>query len=371
MKRLLALTWKELLQLKRDPISMKLIVVMPVMQLVIFGYAINYDVKHLKTVVLDESRSYESRELVAKMDATDYFDIIGRVDSFDELQQVIDSAHASVGLVIDRDFGKDQHRGAPAKALLIVNASDSTTSNQAMSIASGITNGISVRTLQNRSGWNAGAMPIDMRVRPWYNPELKTSNFIVPGLIIIVLTFTLIQFTANGIVKERELGTLEQLQVTPITRTELIVGKILPFILIGYVQLTLLVIMMGWLFDVHIAGSVVALYVLAGLYIAAVLGLGILLSTIAQTQTQATQMSMMIGLPVILLSGYIFPIEGMPVFFQWLTWLIPARSAIDIVRGLVLRGATAAQLWEPIALLALYTTAIVSLAVMRFKKTAA
>src|SRR5688572_22593241 len=147
MKRLMALTWKELLQLKRDPISMRLIVLMPIMQLVIFGYAINYDVKHLTTVVMDESRSFESRELVAKTDATDYFDIIGRVDSFDQMQQAIDSAHAAVGLVIDRDFGKNRHRGAPAEALLVVNASDSTTSTQAMSIASGIANGISMQVL--------------------------------------------------------------------------------------------------------------------------------------------------------------------------------------------------------------------------------
>src|SRR5262245_14959998 len=137
MKRLLALTWKELLQLKRDPLSLRILIMMPVMQLLIFGYAINYDVKHLPTVVMDESRSFESRELVAKMDATDYFDIVGRVDSFKDLQQAIDSAHATVGLVIDRNFGKDRHRGAPAEALLIVNASDSTTSNQATSIVSG------------------------------------------------------------------------------------------------------------------------------------------------------------------------------------------------------------------------------------------
>jgi ABC-2 type transport system permease protein len=200
MKRLMALTWKELLQLKRDPISMRLIVLMPIMQLVIFGYAINYDVKHLTTVVLDESRSFESRELVAKMDATDYFDIVGRVDSFDELERAIDSAQASVGLIVDRDFGKDRHRGAPASALLIVNASDSTTSNQAMSIVNGIAGGISIRTLRQQAGWGANALPIDLRMRPWYNPELKTSNFIIPGLIIVVLTFTLIQFTANSVV---------------------------------------------------------------------------------------------------------------------------------------------------------------------------
>ena len=371
MKRLLALTWKELLQLKRDHISLRIIVLMPIAQLVIFGYAINYDVKHLTTVVLDESRSYESRELVAKMDATDYFDIVGRVDSFGELERAIDSAQASVGIVVDRNFGRDRHRGAPAQALLIVNASDSTTSTQAMSIVNGIAGGMSLRTLRHRADWDAAALPVDLRVRPWYNPELRTANFIIPGLIIVVLTFTLINFTANSVVKERELGTLEQLQVTPITRAQLIVGKIVPFVLIGYVQLTLLVVAMKWLFDVRTEGSVAALYLLVGLYIAAVLGLGILLSTIAQTQTQATQLSMMFLLPFVFLSGYIFPIGGMPVFFQWITYLVPAKYAIDIVRGIVLRGATMVELWEPIAALGGYTILIVGLAVLRFKKTAA
>src|SRR5262249_49012407 len=156
--------------------------------------------------------------------------------------------------------------------------SDSTTSNQAMNIVSGIASGISIKLLEQRAGWDAPGRPIDVRVRPWYNPEMRTANFIIPGLIAIVLTFTLVQFTAISIVKDRELGTLEQLQVTPITRAELIVGKILPFVLIGYVQTALMVIMMGWLFGVHTQGSVGALYILTGLYIAGVLGLGILIS---------------------------------------------------------------------------------------------
>src|SRR5262245_32600701 len=363
MRRLIALTWKELLQIKRDPMTMKMIVMVPVMQLLIFGYAINYDVKHMTTVVMDESRTYESRELVDKMQATGYFDIIGRVDSYQELRTSIDSAKALVGLVIDRDFGKDSHRGTPAKAFLIVNASDSTTSNQATGIVSGIASGISLKVLSTKAGWKSHTTPVDLRIRPWYNPELRTADFIIPGLIAIVLTFTLVQFTAISVVKERELGTLEQLQVTPITRTQLIVGKILPFVLIGYVQLTLLVLTMAWLFDIHIVGSVAALYIFTGLFIAAVLGLGILLSTIAQTQTQATQLSMMILLPFVFLSGFIFPIGGMPTFFQWLTLLVPANYAVQIIRGLVLRGATVAQLWEPIAWLSLYTVAIVGLAV--------
>jgi len=370
MKRLLALAWKELLQIGRDPMTMKMIVGVPVMQLIIFGYAINYDVKHMQTVVMDESRSFESRELVAKMQATGYFDIAGRVDSYSQLQTSLDSAHAMVGLVIDRDFGKDSHRGAPARALLIVNASDSTTSNQAMGIVSGIANGISLGALAYRAGWKAPGGPVDVRIRPWYNPELRTADFIIPGLVAIVLTFTLVQFTAISIVKERELGTLEQLQVTPITRTQLILGKILPFLLIGYVQTVLMVVMMGWLFDVHPQGSLAALYLLTGLYIAAVLGLGILISTIAQTQMQASSMSMMLVMPFVFLSGYVFPIGGMPPIFQWLTALIPANYAIQILRGIVLRGATMRDLREPIFYLSLYTVAIIGLAVARFKKTA-
>ncbi len=371
MKRLLALTWKEFLQLKRDAITLRMIVVVPILQTLIFGYAINYDVKHLKTVVLDEARSYESRELVAKMTATEYFDVLGYVGSLRQLQEQIDSARASVGLVIDRNFGKDIHRGAPARALLIVNASDTTTASQAMSIASGIANGLTIQILARRAGWTAAALPVDVRVRPWYNPDLKTASFIIPGLIAIILTFTLIQFTASAIVRERERGTLEQLQVTPATRTEIILGKIFPFTLIGYVQLTMTILLMRFLFGIPIQGSVAELYVVGFLFIAAVLGLGMLISTVAKTQMQAMQMSTFFLLPFVFLSGYVFPIDGMPKIFQYISRIIPARYFIEVLRGIILRGAPLADLWEPIAWLTFYTVLIIGLAVARFKKTAA
>ncbi len=167
MTRLIALARKEFIQLRRDPMTLKMIAVVPILQLLIFGYAINYDVKHLKTVVLDESRSYHSRELVAKMVASEYFSVVGRVDSLGELRREVDSARAAVGLVIDRDYGKDRHRGAPARALLIVNASDSTTANQAMSIASGIGSGLSMQTLGQQAKWRGAGAPVDIRLRPW------------------------------------------------------------------------------------------------------------------------------------------------------------------------------------------------------------
>ncbi len=369
MNRLLALMRKEFLQLRRDTITLRMMVFIPVMQTFIFGYAINYDVKHLKTIVLDEDRSFDSRELVAKMAASQYFDVVGSVSSFDELRREMDEGRVSSALVIDRDYGESRRRGVPARALLIVNASDTTTSTQAMSIAAGISNQLSVQTLARRAGWKEAALPVDLRVRPWYNPDLRTATFIIPGLIAIILTFTLIPFTAIAIVRERERGTLEQLQVTPVTRLEIILGKLFPFILIGVFQLTLIIALMVFLFRVPIAGSVLQLYVSGLVFMAAVLGLGMLVSTVAKTQMQAMQLSFVFLLPFVFLSGYVFPIDGMPAVFRLITYVIPARYFIEVIRGIVLRGASLPDLWKPMAWMTAYTVLIVAAAVLRFKKT--
>jgi ABC-2 type transport system permease protein len=370
MTRLLALTWKELVQLRRDRMTLRMIVLIPLMQTIVFGYAINYDVKHLRTVVLDESRSYDSRELVAGLTASEYFTIVGSVSSFDELRGAMDRGAASVALVIDRDFGKDRRRGTPARAMLIVNASDTTTSNQAMAIAGGVATRLSIEVLARQAGWRERTLPVDVRVRPWYNPDLRTATFVIPGLIAIMLTFTLVPFTASAIVRERERGTLEQLQVTPLTRVELILGKSVPVLGIGYVQLTIIVLLMLYVFRIPIAGSIVELYLVALLFIAAVLGLGIFISTIARTQMQATQMSFFVLLPFVFLSGFVFPIDGMPWIFQLVSRIIPARYFIEVIRGIVLRGASLGELTGPIAWLAFYAVVIIGLAVVRFKKTA-
>lgn len=370
MKRLATLTWKELLHLRRDRITLRMIVMIPLLQTMIFGFAINFDVRHMRTVVLDEDRSFESRELVARFVASGYFDPVAVVDSLPELRHAIDAGQARVGLVVDRDFGRDLRRGDPARAQLVVDASDTVVSGQAMSVASGIANGVSFRILAAKAEWTGDAPPIDLRVRPWYNPELRTANFIIPGLVAIILTFTLIQFTAMAIVRERERGTLEQLQVTPVTRTELILGKILPFLGIGVLQLTLVVVLMRLVFRVPVVGSLASLYAASLLFIAAVLGLGMLISTVATTQMQAMQLSFFFLLPFVFLSGYVFPIEGMPTFFRVITYLIPARYYIEIIRGIVLRGAGLADLWPQVGLLTVYTVGIIALAVARFRKTA-
>lgn len=369
MRRLLALTKKEFLQLSRDRLTLRMIVLLPIMQTFIFGYAINYDVKHLRTIVLDESRSFESRELVAKLSASEYFNIVGHAASLNEIGRALDADTASVGLVVDRNYGKNLHQGVPARAFLVVNASDTTTANQAMSIGSGIANGLSMQILAKRAGWRERSLPVDLRLRPWYNPELKTATFIIPGLVAIILTFSLIQFTASAIVRERERGTLEQLQVTPVTRIELILGKIVPFLLIGFFQFTTVLLLMRYLFGIPIRGSVPELYFVGFLFIAAVLGLGIFISTVAKTQMQAMQMSTFVLLPFVFLSGYVFPIDGMPRIFQLLTHVIPAKYFIQVMRGLVLRGATLRELWQPTLLLTVFTLTIIGLSVLRFKKT--
>jgi ABC-2 type transport system permease protein len=285
------------------------------------------------------------------------------------MRRAMDSGRAAVALVIDREFGADIRRGQSAHALLVVNASDTTTATQAMSIAGGIANLGSVQLLARRAGWRERLAPIDVRIRPWYNPDLRTATFVIPGLIAIMLTFTLVPFTAGAIVRERERGTLEQLMVTPLTRLELIIGKIVPFIVIGYIQLTIIVLLMLYLFHIPIAGSILELYLIAFLFIAAVLGLGIFISTLAKTQMQATQMSFFVMLPFVFLSGFVFPIDGMPTIFQYLSRVIPARYFIEVLRGIVLRGATLRDLTDPIAWLALYTFLIIGMAIVRFKKT--
>lgn len=371
MKRLLTLVWKEFVQLRRDPITIRLIIFIPVFQTLLFGYAIDFDVKHLPTVVVDESRSYESRELVAKMTASDYFRIVKYAGSMEEMGREMDAAHASVGLVIDRDYGKDLRRGAAARALLVVNGSDNVVSSQAIAVASGIARQLSSGILMRKAKWTSPAPPVDLRVRPWYNPDLRTATFVIPGLMGLILTFTLIPFTAAAIVREQERGTLEPLQLSPVSRLGLILGKILPYLLIGLFQLTLVTGLMRFVFAVPIAGSVAGLYATGLMYIGAVLSLGMLISTVAKTQMQAVQLSLFFMLPSVFLSGYVFPIEGMPFFFRLVTYLVPLRYFIEVIRGIVLRGASFAELWRPAALLVLYTVVLVTAATLRFRKSAA
>jgi ABC-2 type transport system permease protein len=371
VKRLRTLVWKEFAHLRRDPITVRLIFFIPIFQTLLFGYAINFDVRNLRTVVVDESRSFESREFVARLTASDYFRIVTYADSMEAMGRELDSARAVAGIVLDRDFGKNVRAGRPARALLVVNGSDNVVSGQGIAVASGVARQMSAALLARRAHVTAGRPLVDLRVRPLYNPDLRTATFVIPGLIAIILTFTLIPFTAGAIVREQERGTLEQLQLSPVSRLGLIVGKLLPFLLIGLFQLTLVVVLMRFVFAIPIAGSVAGLYAAGVVFICSVLGLGMLISTVAKTQMQATQLSFFFMLPVVFLSGYVFPIDGMPRIFQLITYLIPARYFIEVIRGIVLRGATLAEMWRSVLLLVLYAVVIVGAAAWKFRRRTA
>ena len=353
-----AMARKEFIQMRRDRLTVMMMVGLPAIQLALFGYAIRTEVRHLPTIVLDESRSSASRSLVDAMRNTGNFDVIGDAHSRDDIRARIEAGEARAAVIIPSDFANDLKRGKQPQAQVIVDAADPLASSAAINAAAAAARSI--------AGFRA---PIDVRVRPWYNPALKSSTYIVPGLVGLLLSITLIVITSMAIVRERERGTLEQLVVTPIDKTSLMLGKIVPFALVGYVQMTVILVLGKLLFRIPLDGSLVLLYVLSAAFIVANLGLGLFVSTIAQTQAQAMQLSFMFMLPNILLSGYMFPREAMPAPAQWIGNLLPLTYYLKILRGILLRGAGFPRMWQEALVLVFFAAAVVSLSVRRFSKT--
>ena len=349
---------KEFIQMRRDRITLGMMVGLPAVQLALFGYAIRTEVRHLPTVIMDESRSVASRSLVDAMRNTGNFAIVGEARSRDEIRLRIESGEVRAALIIPPDFANDLKRGKQGQAQMIVDAADPLASTAAINAAS----------LAGRATAVTRA-PIDVRVRPWYNPALKSSTYIVPGLVGLLLSITLIVITSMAIVRERERGTLEQLVVTPIGKTSLMLGKIVPFAVVGYVQMTVILTLGKLLFGIPLNGSLVLLYTLSMAFIVANLGLGLFVSTIARTQAQAMQLSFFFMLPNILLSGYMFPREAMPTPAQWIGLLLPLTYYLKILRGILLRGAGFPRMWQEALVLAAFAIAVVSLSVRRFSKT--
>ncbi len=339
--RMWVIAWKELLQLRRDRLTLAMMAVIPVMQLLLFGYAINTDVRHTPTVVYDQDRSAESRDLWRSMEATTFYDVVGHVRSYREVQTALGSGKAKVALVIPPRYASDLATGRTAHVQLIVDGSDPQTVASATNTAASLVAARSSQLLVTRlkhSGSAVSGQPIELQPNTWYNPDLRTAVFIVPGLVGVILTMTMVMLTAMAIARERERGTLEQLIVSPVKNIELIVGKILPYVIIGYVQMTLILGIGHIVFDVPLVGSAVLLYSLAFVFIAANLALGLFFSTLAKTQQQAMQMSFFFLLPNILLSGFMFPFEAMPKPAQWLSQALPLTHFLRIVRGITLKG---------------------------------
>ncbi len=369
--RILVIAWKEFLQVRRDRLTLAMMVVLPLMQLLLFGYAINTDVRHIPTVVYDQDDSRESRDLVQRMVATGFYDVRGRVRGYEDVKMAFQRGEARVAIVVPARFGSDVVRGLPVEAQLIIDGTDPLTVGSARDTAIGVTQARSAELTQGRlaeSGSRVPLQPVSLEASIWYNGDLRTAVYIVPGLAGVILTLTMVMFTSMAIARERERGTLEQLIVSPMRRSELVIGKILPYVLVGYVQMTLILLAGRVVFDVLFAGNWLVLYGLAIFFIAANLAIGMVFSTLAKTQQQAMQMSFFFLLPNILLSGFMFPFEAMPRPVQWLAQVLPLTHFLRIVRGVVLKGSGLVDLLPDFYWLLGALVAFVLIASTRFQK---
>ncbi len=358
--------WKEFIQMRRDRITLGMILGLPAVQLLLFGYAIQTDVRHLKTLVLDESRTAESRALITTIANTGNFDIVGDVATRAALRAAIDAGQANAGLVIPPDYERDIKRGRTATAQMLVDAADPQSSSAAISGAQLAAQARATAIIARKVD---AVLPLDMRVRPLYNPAQRSAVFIVPGVIGILLTITLTLITSTAIVRERERGTLEQLIVTPIGKASLMLGKIVPFVLVGYVQTSVIMALGKLVFDIPIVGSLPLLYLLTVPFIVSSLGVGLFVSTVARSQAQAMQLSFFFMLPNILLSGYIFPRMAMPLPAQWLGLLLPLTYYLNVLRGILLKGVGIAELWRSTLALVGFAIVLFAVSVRRFSKT--
>lgn len=370
-RRLAAIIIKEFLQLIRDPRTLGMALLMPVVQLLLFGYAITTDVEHLPTIVLDQSRSQESRALLQRFTNSRYFDIRTTARNEAEIEREIDHGSSRVGIVIPPDYADLLLAGRTAQIQVIVDASDPLIARSALATAEAVGQVTSLEIVSrrlSRGGATGTGLPLEVRSRAWYNPDLRSVNFMIPGLLAVILSMLTLMLTAVAIVRERELGTLEQLVATPIRKTELMLGKILPYVVLGYADITLALVIGAYWFKVPIRGSLLLLYGLALIFYLATLGQGILISTVSRTQRQAMQASFFAFLPTILLSGFMFPREGMPLVIQWIGYALPLTYFLIIVRGIILKGIGFFELVNQIVPLAILGVFFFTLSVFRFQK---
>lgn len=364
MNNIKAIAIKEFIHIFRDRRMLMMIVLMPLIQLLIYGYAINTDVKHLATVVYDQDQTYLSRRLIAAFEQSAYFDVKEKVADATLLHRALDRGKAKAGLLIPTDFAKDLLSGRGVHLQLLIDGTDSNPANVALSSSQAI-----VAAFVQREGLMAAQVsPIDFRPRLWYNPDLKSSYFMIPGLVGLVLQLFIPMITATAIVREKERGNIEQLLVTPIKPYELILGKLIPYVFVGIIMFLLIIVTAHYLFHVPIRGNPLTLFLLTMLFLIVCLGIGLLASTIAENQQQASQIVMFFASPSILLSGFIFPRETMPHFVYYIGNFIPLTYFVKIIRGVTLKGVGLMDLWDQIIPLVLMGAAILWFSMTRFQK---
>lgn len=365
MERVLGMVAKEFRQIFRDPRMVRVIFIAPIFQLVVFGYAVSTDISRTDTFVVDHDRTQASRGLVEALTASGYFRVAGRSERPADLVRALDHGDAIVGVQIPVGFATSLRTGGPATVQILVDGTNSNTASVAQSYAE--------RIVLSYALEHAPARPVtvDLRERAWYNPDLASRNYNVPAVVGALIMLVCLLLTALAVVREREIGTLEQLRVSPLASIELIAGKTIPFAVIGLVDLAVVTgVALLW-FGVPFRGSLLLLFAASVLYLLSGLGVGLLISTISKTQQEAFMASFLVFMPAILLSGFMFPVSSMPGVFQWFTLINPVRHYIEIVRAVFLKGTGLAALWPQFAALLAIGLGLLGFATTRFSKTTA
>lgn len=367
LRRLWAVARKETLHIRRDPRSLGLAIGIPMLMLIMFGYALTLDVNRVPFVVWDQGNSVESREFVARFTATPYFALRGSVTNYAQLEHEIDSGTASLALVLPPDFASHLGAGRSVPVQAIVDGSDSNTASIVLGYAQAITATYGQQILVDQVRRASGATPataLDLRTRIWFNPDLESKNFIVPGIMAVIMGLIAALLTSLTLAREWERGTMEQLISTPVRPAELILGKLVPYLAIGLANMIIAVLMAVFVFQVPLRGSVPLLFGIGGLFIVATLAQGILISAIARQQLLASQLAMISTfLPAFLLSGFAFPIANMPAPIRGLTHIIPARYFVSVVKGIFLRGVGLEVLWPEALFLLAFAVLVLALAI--------
>jgi len=373
LERIKHMLIKEFIQIFRDPRMKGVIFVVPIIQTLVFGYAVTTDVKYIPTAVYDRDNSRASRELLSRFAGSRYFNIVEYVYSEARVTELLDRGEVGAVIHMGEDFGDELRAGRTAQLQVIVDGTDSNTAGKVLNYASEIVAGFSEEVLVTRYAQTKGTAQnpsrIEMQTWPWFNENLESRNFYVPGVIAILLMLITLMLTSMAVVREKEIGTIEQIMVTPITSTEFILGKTVPFGLIGIADVVLISLVGVFWFDIPIRGSILLLFVSTGFYLMTTLGVGLLISTVSQTQQQAMMSTFFFYFPAVLLSGFMFPIANMPRIIQWVTYINPLRYFLVIVRGIFLKGVGPAVLWPQMAALIVLGMLTLWMASRRFQKT--